>query len=131
MENRPSIYYPGNTVIAPHPGRKRREKVINPDKQPEFEAKDPKPEHKVCATAKCVWCGYSADGQYFITCPRCRNCQYCGMVDMVDPNRCYLCGNYLPEDARTAVAKLRPISVNNVIEKRRHRGYGKSRGMLL
>ena len=127
MENRPSIYYPGNTVIAPHPGRKRREKVINADKRPEFEAKDPNSEHKVCATSKCVWCGFNP-GQYFITCARCGNCQYCGMVDSVDPYRCYLCGNFLPEDGRTAVVKIRGDFVNNVIAKNSHKGYGKKRG---
>lgn len=113
MENRPSIHYPGNTVIAPHPGRKRRSKVLDAEKLPAFEAKDPNPEHKVCVTSKCVWCGFNP-GQYFITCARCGNCQYCGMVDKVDPYRCYLCGNYMPEELRTEVGKIRPTSEKNV-----------------
>lgn len=105
MENGLSIYYPGNTVIAPNPGRKRREKVINPDKQPDFEAKLMDAQHKVCAVSKCVWCGATAGGQWFITCPNCQNCQYCGMVDNVDPHRCFICGNYLPDEARTEPVK--------------------------
>jgi hypothetical protein len=105
MENGLSIYYPGNTVIAPNPGRKRREKVINPDKVPDFEGKVMQPSPKVCAVTKCVWCGGTAGGQYFITCSRCSNCQYCGMIDSVDPYRCFICGNYLPEELRTPVVK--------------------------
>lgn len=115
MENGLSLYYPGNTVKAPNPGRKRRAKVLDPTKLPAFEAKDPKPEHKVCVVSKCVWCGYNPS-QWFITCPRCQNCQYCGLMDDVDPYRCYLCGNYLPEDARTSLDTIKGDFVNNVIE---------------
>lgn len=125
METRPSLYYPGNTVIAPHPGRKRKEKVTDPEKLPEFEGKNMDDNsHKVCAVSRCVWCGYQTD-QYFINCPHCNNCQYCGMVDMRDPYRCYLCGNYLPEDERTHVKKILPEQANKVTEKVRGKGYNK------
>lgn len=99
METRPNLYYPGNTVIAPHPGRKRLKKTLDvPGGYIPHEGRVFTPEErtdKVCAVSKCVWCGYRTD-QYFITCPKCENCQYCGYRDMVDPYRCFLCGNYLP-----------------------------------
>lgn len=109
MENGLSLYYPGNTVIAPKPGRKRQDKVINPDKVPEFEGKIMTLMHKVCAVSVCVWCGHSP-GQYFITCSHCSNCQYCGLMDSVDPYRCYLCGNFLPPEARTLLVKLNTVT---------------------
>lgn len=127
MENRLNIYYPGNTVKPPNPGRKRRAKVIDPDKLPAFEGKVMDIVDKVCAVSKCVWCGYGTD-QYFITCPRCSNCQYCGLMDNVDAYRCYLCGNSLPEDARTTTVKITPDNVINITDKARRKGYCKDRG---
>lgn len=64
---------------------------------------------KVCAVKKCVWCGYATD-QYFITCPHCLNCQYCGLMDNVDPYQCFLCGNYLPESERTELVKINTVT---------------------
>jgi hypothetical protein len=71
----------------------------------EFEGRIMELVEKVCATSKCVWCAYRTD-QYFITCPMCRNCQYCGYVDEVDPYRCFICGNYLPEEAQTPITQI-------------------------
>lgn len=107
MENRPSVHYPGNTVAdVPHPGKKRRAKYMDtPNGVVYFEGKNMGDRSdKVCAVTVCVWCNHNA-GQYFITCGRCRNCQYCGMVDNVDPYRCYLCGNYLPDELKPEVVK--------------------------
>lgn len=115
MENGFSLHYPGNTVVnVPRPGRKRLAKTLDPAEPIPFEGKvfaNHTP--KVCAVSKCVWCGHNP-GQYFITCARCGNCQYCGMVDNVDPYSCFLCGNYLPEEARTSLVKIRPGGKNDV-----------------
>lgn len=105
MENGLSLHYPGNTVKdVPKPGRKRLAKTMTGGEPIPFEYKIMTIEAKVCAVSVCVWCGHSP-GQYFITCGRCQNCQYCGLMDKVDPYQCYLCGNYLPEDARTVLVK--------------------------
>lgn len=117
METRPNLYYPGNTVIAPHPGRKRKAKVVDvpggyiPHEGRLFTVEQRN--DKVCATSRCVWCGYRTD-QYFITCPKCENCQYCGYRDLSDAYRCFICGNYLPDELQTKVAKIRPAPKNSV-----------------
>lgn len=80
--------------------------------------------HKVCVVSKCVWCGYNP-GQWFITCSACGNCQYCGMLDNVDPYRCFLCGNFMPEDARTENVRIRPSDANNITERPKPKGYNK------
>jgi hypothetical protein len=128
MENGPSLHYNRNTLNTPHPGAKRLRKNRREQHTIEFDGKIPQNrEHKVVAVSRCVWCSFTAQ-QYFITCPICKNCQYCGMVDNVDPYRCFLCGNYLPEELRTAPVKISGDFVNNVIAKTSHKGYGKKRG---
>lgn len=105
MENRPSIHYPGNTVKGvPNPGRKRLALTFNnPDPIP-FEGRVMQGADKICAVKVCVWCKFATD-QYFITCPQCKNCQHCGYMDAVDPYRCFICGNYLPESEQPEVVK--------------------------
>jgi hypothetical protein len=107
MEDRVDIYYPGNTVIPPHPGVKRRNKVVGDGlERYTFTGKimtNQTP--KVCAASRCVWCGHKTD-HYFITCQNCGNCQYCGMMDNVDPYQCFLCGNYLPIEARSEQVEI-------------------------
>lgn len=102
MEDGPDIYFSGNTVIPPSPGRKRRAKTLDPPGgYAFFQGRIPQnQEHKICATKKCIWCGLHLD-QFFISCPNCHNCQWCGMIDYVDPYRCFLCGNFLPDELRT------------------------------
>ena len=103
MENRRTIHYTGNTVIAPHPSRKNLERrhagnclkeITNrPD-----ELKLMTQERKVCATLQCIWCATSFE-EYSIRCRVCGNCQYCGMF-CENPNECNHCANVLPEEFR-------------------------------
>lgn len=109
MESRPSLYYPGNTVITPHPGKKRRAKVLDVAAPIEFEGRVMQQVDKVCAVTSCVWCGHQSD-HYFITCPSCKNCQYCGYMDSVDPYRCFICGNHLPPEAQPELVKYNAAS---------------------
>lgn len=123
MENGPSLHYNGNTLNTPHPGRKRLAKNRKDQAAIKFDGKTPQDrDHKVVAVRRCVWCSFTAQ-QYFITCPICRNCQYCGMVDNVDAYRCYLCGNYLPEELRNENHKITPGNENKVTVRRPVRGY--------
>lgn len=112
MESRPSIHYPGNTVVdVPKPGRKRLALTLDNPKPLDFEGSVMQPVDKVCAVSVCVWCGYAAD-HYFITCASCKNCQYCGYIDAVDPYRCFICGNHLPVEAQTELVKYNADSEN-------------------
>lgn len=125
MENGPSLHYNGNTLNTPHPGRKRLAKNRKDQSAIYFEGKTPQNrDHKVVAVRRCVWCSFTAQ-QYFITCPICRNCQYCGMVDNVDSYRCYLCGNYLPKRLRTVTKRINAKIANNVTDRKRPRTYNK------
>lgn len=113
MENGLSIHYPGNTVTdVPRPGRKRLAKTLDPVNPIPFEGKIMEIVPKVCAVSVCVWCGHSP-GQYFITCSQCGNCQYCGLMDNVDPYRCFLCGNYLPLEDRTELVKYNAAAMDS------------------
>jgi len=129
MENGPSLHYNRNTVNLPHPGKKRLAKNRKPQHAIAFEGKDmAEREHKIAASRRCVWCSFT-DSQYFITCPICKNCQYCGMVDNVDVYRCYLCGNYLPEELRTVSEKIHVEhkgKVNKLTDSERGHGYNKN-----
>lgn len=126
MENGPSLHYNRNTVKLPHPGKKRLRKNRKAQSAIHFEGKMPQNrEHKVAVVKRCVWCSFTSLDQWFITCPICKNCQYCGMVDLVDPYRCYLCGNFLPERLRVKNTKLRAHKVNNITDRRRRKDYDK------
>ena len=126
MENGLSLHYNRNTLNTPHPGKKRLRKNRRDQASIKFDGKTPQNrEHKVVAVSRCVWCSFTAQ-QYFITCPICRNCQYCGMVDNVDQYRCYLCGNYLPEELRTKPVRINAVSENKVTDTRRGKGYAKN-----
>jgi len=131
MENGLSLHYNGNTVSLPRPGRKRLNKNMNnrPQHTITFEGKTPQDRSaKVCAVSRCVWCSFTAQ-QYFITCPICKNCQYCGMVDNVDAYQCFLCGNYLPEELRTVSEKIHVEhkgKVNKLTDSERGHGYNKN-----
>lgn len=104
MENRRTIHYAGNTVVAPHPSRKNLQKrhagnrLKDVTNQPEENQKMMTVEQKVCATLECIWCA-TAFEEYSIRCRVCGNCQYCGMF-CPNPNECFHCGNELPEQYR-------------------------------
>ena len=98
MENGRNIYYSGNTLKSPRPSAKnikRRNAVYNAQLvvQRSIEFKP-----KIVAHSRCIWCKYKyEDNRFFVVCPRCRMCQYCGLVAEHDLSHCYLCGN-MPDD---------------------------------
>lgn len=93
MENGRDIHYDRNTVNSPRPSeknlRRRREKILNN----EVEIRPMPMEPKIVLHNACVWCNYT-QGEYFAVCPRCRNCQYCGLVSRIR-DKCLTCGNHL------------------------------------
>lgn len=97
MESGLDLYYKGNTVIPPHPGRKRQFRTINQDEPHLHTGKSMEFKPKVCASSRCVWCQASFGGRYMVTCPRCLNCQYCGLV-AGSMKACGQCGNALPDE---------------------------------
>lgn len=109
MENRRPLYYDGNTVKPPHPGRKelwRRERIgtgnlVPVDKTPQ------NTELKVCATLVCVWCDEHFDN-YRVVCSKCANCQYCGLRAS-DFYACHICGNHWPEPRPQAERRVMRI----------------------
>lgn len=100
METGRSIYYAGNTVAAPQPGRDnlRRRSGHLKDIAINDEVKPMTVEEKVCATSQCVWCGTEFE-QESIRCRVCGNCQYCGMF-CVNASYCIQCGNKLPDELK-------------------------------
>lgn len=97
MESRPDLYYEGNTVIPPHPGRKRKMRTMNQEGYV-HENKTMPFVPKVCATSSCLWCNKNFGGRYMVVCLACRNCQYCGLLSPTSLKACRLCGNSLPEE---------------------------------
>lgn len=67
---------------------------------------------KQFATKVCMWCLFEGD-QYFIFCPNCTSCQYCGLhMDASGTlNRCGRCGNHAPEGEPDKKAKQRFIAL--------------------
>lgn len=108
MEDRPNLYYEGNTVIPPAPGAKRKWRTIQQPIAWDFRHKVMPFEPKTCATSRCVWCNQNFGGRYMIVCPRCHNCQYCGLMSTNSMDACTLCGNRLPDELRTARTVFRP-----------------------
>lgn len=100
MEGRLDLYYEGNTVIPPAPGKKRKFKTINQEEPYLHTGKMMEFAPKVCATSKCVWCQANFGGQYRVVCPRCLNCQYCGLV-AGSLKQCGQCGNAAPDEINT------------------------------
>ena len=96
MESRPDLYYEGNTVIPPAPGKKRKFKTINQEEPHQHTGKVMEYKPKVCATSRCVWCQAYFGGRYMIACPRCMNWQYCGLL-AGSLKSCGQCGNALPD----------------------------------
>ena len=99
MEDRRTIYYRGNSVIAPHPGlknRRRRNQMPLKETTLDKELSVTTVEPKVCATSQCVWCDVKFE-KYEIRCRVCGNCQYCGRF-CPDRRGCRLCGNQLPDE---------------------------------
>lgn len=98
MEDRRPLYYDRNSVAVPKPGASRQNRLrqvglgrqYTPDKIPQN--RDP----KVCATLQCVWCGHPFD-DYMIVCPRCSNCQYCGL-NTDNFYFCHFCNNKAPAE---------------------------------
>lgn len=97
MESGLNLYYEGNTVIPPAPGMKRKFKTMNQQEAYLHTGKIMDFEPKVCATSRCIWCQSSFGDRYMVVCPRCRNCQYCGLSS-VSMKSCAQCGNHLPEE---------------------------------
>ena len=105
MESGHDIYYQGNTVKSPNPGRKRKAKVISNTVGYIFNGKLMDRTPKVCAHSQCVWCDFPFGGQYMIICPRCRNCQYCGQYNEYY-DKCSHCDNKLPDEIKPEITKL-------------------------
>lgn len=107
MESRHDLYHKGNTVIPPHPGKKRKYKTMQQDEQYKHTGKVMPYQPKVCATSACVWCNTSFGGRYMIFCTSCRNCQYCGLISTTSMKLCRNCGNALPEELNVGGGRLR------------------------
>lgn len=106
MESGLDLYYPGNTVIPPHPGMRRKMKIMRQD---DYVHTDKNMDHipKTVATSSCVWCN-TVFGQYLTVCLCCRNCQYCGLY--VAPGfgqDCPTCQNHPDEQITTDPAVIR------------------------
>lgn len=102
MESRHRLYYQGNTVIPPNPGRKRLKKNRNVKIGRIIPAyRNIKYEPKTCASYKCIWCDYEAQkDKPIIICPRCRNCQYCGLQQGSGyDHECIKCGNRISKNS--------------------------------
>jgi len=99
MEAGRTIYFKGNTVSAPHPSLKNRQKRHRLAASPiPVEERIMDRERKVCATSQCVWCGNTfPEGVSMIVCMFCRNCQYCGLVSHRN-DACAYCGNIMPDE---------------------------------
>lgn len=101
MENRPNLHYQRNTVKLPSPSRHRLKKnwsarvgrIVPTGRHISHEP-------KVCASYRCVWCGYKSQSDNpIIICPRCHNCQYCGQYQGAGyDHECLRCGNHLPKE---------------------------------
>lgn len=99
MENRYPLHYAGNTVAAPRPGRKNRQRrAAHGIGRFEPPHRQPDKTDKVCATSRCLWCGIDFRSYYHTICARCGNCQWCGLVSdqMTDNEHCRYCNNHLP-----------------------------------
>lgn len=97
MEDGRPIHYDRNTVNSPRPSarnlRRRRERILND----EVEIRSMPMEPKIVLHLECVWCQFKRPGgEYFAVCPRCRSCQYCGLVSKFKAY-CLTCGNHLDE----------------------------------
>lgn len=103
MEDRRTIHYAGNTVIAPHPSRKNLQRRFAGNNLKTVSITDEvtvtNVEQKVCATSQCVWCEAKFD-DYAIRCRICGNCQYCGRF-CANASMCMLCGNQLPDELKS------------------------------
>lgn len=106
METGRNIHDPRNTIASPRPGeknlrRRQARAVMNaalPRKDREYKSMPIEP--KIVAHTECVWCGgHYQDGRSFVKCPRCRACQYCGLVSQ-DRDNCHICGNQAPDDSK-------------------------------
>lgn len=107
MENRLHLYYPGNTVKAPHPGRKRKRKISRqPKERPLYMTKALPHVKKTVATSKCVWCDYPF-GQYMVVCLHCFNCQYCGFLSKGNMGHCMNCDNQVNDEIANTGQVLR------------------------
>lgn len=101
MEDGRPLHYARNTVNSPRPSeknlRRRREKIL----AGEVEIRPMTMEPKIVLHLECVWCKYHRPGgEYFAICPRCRSCQYCGLVSK-RREQCFTCGNHLDTGMET------------------------------
>lgn len=106
MEDGRDIHYHGNSVAGPRPSAKnlKRRQLSYKSTDDKIRPMDHAP--KVVANSKCVWCGYVkySEDCFFIVCPVCRSCQFCGLVSH-DLNSCHLCGNEAPDEIKTTGPK--------------------------
>ena len=103
MENGRPLHYHRNTVNPP--AHEANEIEMRRQHKPgvliTHQRYIPKCEVKHYARRQCVWCGVHWD-TYRIVCPRCKNCQFCGLMGG-DQYLCHFCGNYLPEELHESV----------------------------
>lgn len=118
METGRTIYHKSNTVAAPHPNQKNRERrAIVAKAEAEAPLKVMEVTRKTCATSQCVWCQNAyPDGVYLIVCMMCHTCQYCGLVSHRN-DACAYCGNILSEELMNNPAVCEIVYSNKV----RHR----------
>lgn len=109
METRRDVHYKRNTVIAPHPNRKNREKRQRMAGRKDRPLKIMERQKKVCATSVCVWCNNDMK-VYRVVCRFCRTCQYCGLQPD-NPRDCNFCGNQLPKELRQPLKWKRRVTV--------------------
>ncbi len=86
-----------NTFPLPHPSKKNLDRRKLQIKTDTFPTKIPtEQESKICLSTVCVWCGKEFDGLRAV-CPRCRNCQSCGLKSQ-SFKKCHLCNNEDPQE---------------------------------
>ncbi len=104
METGRNIHDERNSLAGPRPGKKnlrrRQEKFESESKLPrsdrQFKTMEIVP--KLVANTTCVWCTFQTEtGNSFVICPRCRACQYCGLVGK-SSDYCFICGNSAEDD---------------------------------
>ncbi len=108
MEGRRSIHHHRNTVSPAQPTKKQRQARHSGYYGSVVDAGPIIPENKTvkhCAVLECVWCHFRSKN-YFAVCPRCRNCQICGLL-VETGYSCPHCGNILdPELAKKLTPRI-------------------------
>jgi len=104
METGRHIHDQRNSIAGPRPGaknlRRRQERAFSDAKLPRSDRnyKSMPLEPKLVANTICVWCTFETEtGNSFVICPRCRACQYCGLVGK-SSDHCLICGNTAEPD---------------------------------